>query len=43
MDVDPKVAPTSVYEGKTYYFCSPEHQRQFDAAPAQIKKAIEGQ
>ena len=33
MDVDPKVAPKSVYKGKTYYFCSPDHKGQFDGAP----------
>jgi len=40
MDVDVKLAPKSVYEGKTYYFCSEEHKRQFDAAPAQVKQAL---
>lgn len=34
MDVDPKTSPKSVYKGKTYYFCSPDHKQQFDAAPA---------
>ena len=33
MDVDPKSSATSVYEGKTYYFCSDDHKRQFDAGP----------
>jgi transcriptional regulator GlxA family with amidase domain len=33
MDVDPATAPKSVYKGKTYYFCMPEHKQQFDAAP----------
>lgn len=33
MDVDPKTAPKSLHKGKTYYFCSPEHKQQFDAAP----------
>jgi transcriptional regulator GlxA family with amidase domain len=33
MDVDPATAPKSEYKGKTYYFCSPEHKQQFDAAP----------
>lgn len=33
MDVDPRTAPKSVYKGKTYYFCSPDHKAQFDAAP----------
>ena len=43
MDVDPKLGPKSVYEGKTYYFCSPEHKQQFDAAPARFKEALDGQ
>ena len=33
MEVDPKTALTSVYKGKTYYFCSEDHKKQFDAAP----------
>lgn len=33
MDVDPKTAPKSVYKGTSYYFCSPTHKTQFDAAP----------
>ena len=28
-----EAAGTVDYEGKTYYFCSPEHKEQFDAAP----------
>jgi len=43
MDVDAKTAPRSVYEGKTYRFCSTEHKQQFDATPAQFLKALEGQ
>ena len=34
MDVDPATAPKSVYQGRTYYFCSQDHKRLFDAAPA---------
>jgi len=41
MDVDPKFAPTSVYKGKTYYFCSDEHKKQFDAAPAKFIEATQ--
>jgi putative intracellular protease/amidase/YHS domain-containing protein len=26
-------APRSIYKGKTYYFCGPDHKAQFDAAP----------
>jgi putative intracellular protease/amidase/YHS domain-containing protein len=34
MEVDPKTSPKSVYKSKTYYFCSDDHKKQFDAAPA---------
>jgi YHS domain-containing protein/putative intracellular protease/amidase len=43
MDVDTKTAPRSVYQGKTYYFCSDDHKRQFDQTPAQFVKALAGQ
>ncbi len=33
MDVDPKVAPKSVFKGKTYYFCSDDDKKTFDTAP----------
>ena len=33
MDVDPKTDPKSVYKGKTYYFCSDDDKKTFDAAP----------
>src|SRR5215211_6398206 len=33
MDVDPKVAPKSVFKGTTYYFCSEGDKKTFDAAP----------
>src|ERR1700751_3122529 len=33
MDVDPKFAPKSVFNGKTYYFCSDDDKKTFDAAP----------
>lgn len=33
MDVDPKSAPKSVVNGKTYYFCSDDDKKVFDAAP----------
>ena len=32
MDGDPELK--SVYQGKTYYFCSPDHKEMFDKAPA---------
>jgi YHS domain-containing protein/putative intracellular protease/amidase len=38
MDVDPKTAPSSVYKGKTYYFCMPSHKEKFDANPQQFMK-----
>jgi putative intracellular protease/amidase/YHS domain-containing protein len=33
MDVNPKVAPKSVVKGATYYFCSEDDKKTFDAAP----------
>ena len=33
MDVDPKIAPKSVYKGATYYFCSDDDKKTFEAAP----------
>jgi transcriptional regulator GlxA family with amidase domain len=33
MDVDPKIAPKSVFKGTTYYFCSEDDKKTFDAAP----------
>jgi len=33
MDVDSTRAPKSVYRGRTYYFCMPDHKAAFDAAP----------
>ena len=33
MDVDPKSSPKSVFGGKTYYFCSDDDKKTFDAAP----------
>ena len=33
MDVDPATAPKSVYKDKTYYFCSDDDKKTFDAAP----------
>ena len=39
MQVDPaKGASTSVYKGKTYYFCSVSCKAKFDANPAQYAK-----
>ena len=35
MEVDPKAAGTlkSVYQGKTYFFCAPQHKEEFDNSP----------
>ena len=33
MDVDPKTAPKSIIKGMTYYFCSDDDKKTFDAAP----------
>jgi len=33
MDVDPAKAPKSDYKGATYYFCSDDDKKTFDAAP----------
>jgi P-type Cu+ transporter len=34
MEVDPKTArQTAVYEGRTYYFCSPGCKKAFEAEP----------
>lgn len=34
MVVDRRTAPSSVYRGQTYYFCSAAHKALFDATPA---------
>jgi putative intracellular protease/amidase/YHS domain-containing protein len=33
MDVDPATAPKSVFKGATYYFCSDDDKKTFDAGP----------
>jgi putative intracellular protease/amidase/YHS domain-containing protein len=33
MDVDPATAPKSVFKGATYYFCSEDDKKTFDATP----------
>lgn len=39
MQVEPaKAAGSSEYEGKTYYFCSPNCKKKFDANPSQYVK-----
>jgi putative intracellular protease/amidase len=39
MDVDPKIAPKSVFKGTTYYFCSDDDKKTFDAAPDKFAQA----
>jgi YHS domain-containing protein/putative intracellular protease/amidase len=39
MDVDPKTDPKSVYNGKTYYFCSDDDKKTFDATPDKFATA----
>src|SRR6266508_420159 len=39
MDVDPKTAPKSVFKGTTYYFCSDDDKKTFDAAPDKFVNA----
>src|SRR6184192_36967 len=41
MNVDPKSAPKSVFNGKTYYFCSDNDKKTFDAAPDKFVAATE--
>lgn len=36
MDVDKATAPSSVYQGRTYYFCMSEHKKLFDASPVRF-------
>jgi YHS domain-containing protein len=33
MEVDPKLAPKSEFQGRTYYFCSLACKQAFDANP----------
>jgi len=42
MDVDLKTAPRSVYKGTTYYFCSDDDKKTFDAAPDKFVTADKG-
>src|SRR6266480_4386268 len=39
MDVDLRTAPRSVYKGTTYYFCSDDDKKTFDAAPDKFATA----
>jgi len=42
MEAD-KTAPNSVYKGKTYYFCMPEHKALFDKAPEKYLQTTQAQ
>ncbi len=43
MDVDPKTTPKSIVKGATYYFCSDDDKKTFDAAPEKfITTATQG-
>jgi putative intracellular protease/amidase/YHS domain-containing protein len=39
MDVDPKSSPKSVFKDTTYYFCSEDDKKTFDAAPDKFMTA----
>lgn len=39
MEIDPALAPKSLYKGKTYYFCSSDHKQVFEGAPDKFVKA----
>jgi transcriptional regulator GlxA family with amidase domain/YHS domain-containing protein len=39
MDVDPTIAPKSVFKGETYYFCSGDDKKTFDSAPDKFVSA----
>ena len=41
MDVDPATAPKSVFKGTTYYFCSDNDKKTFDAGPDKFVNANE--
>lgn len=34
--VDPRTAPKSTFNRKTYYFCTPEDKTRFDQSPAEV-------
>ncbi len=41
MEVDRKTSPKSVYNGKTYYFCTDQHKTSFDADPEKYLTAAQ--
>ena len=40
MDIDPKIAPKSVFKGVTYYFCSQEDKKTFRRGSGKIHHAV---
>src|SRR5215468_8501003 len=40
MNVDPKIAPKSAFKRATYYFCSEDDKKTFDAAPDKFVSAV---
>jgi putative intracellular protease/amidase/YHS domain-containing protein len=40
MEVDPKSAPHSTYQGQIYYFCMASHKNAFDSAPASFVEML---
>jgi len=42
MEVDPAVAPQSVYHDTTFYFCTPAHKVIFDKEPEQFLDSSDG-
>lgn len=40
MDVDTKSAPKSIFKGATYYFCSENDKKSFDAAPDKFISSV---
>jgi transcriptional regulator GlxA family with amidase domain len=40
MDVDPKSAPKSIFNGVSYYFCSEDDKKTFDAGPDKFITAV---
>lgn len=42
MDIDPKIAPKSTFKETTYFFCSDDDKKTFDAAPDKFVRAPSG-
>jgi transcriptional regulator GlxA family with amidase domain len=43
MDVDPESAPNSIFKEATYYFCSEDDKKTFDAAPDKFITTVRSQ